>query len=65
MSEGWWAIVGVLVGAISTGLFNLLFQTRQFRHNKEMFQLQNKGKENVKALLHKFVEPQEVYLSKF
>lgn len=51
MSEGWWALLGVIVGAISTGAFNLLLQKRQFSHDEEMHILKNKSTENVKALL--------------
>ena len=51
MSEGTWALIGVLVGTIGTGFFNYLLQKRQFDHNKEMFSLQNKGLENVKSIL--------------
>ena len=46
MSEGTWALIGVLVGTIGTGFFNYLLQKRQFDHNKEMFSLQNKGLES-------------------
>ena len=51
MSEAEWAILGVLVGALTTGLLNLIFQNRQFKHNVEMHQLENQSCENVKALL--------------
>ncbi|MCG8435155.1 MAG: hypothetical protein MJA83_14100 [Gammaproteobacteria bacterium] len=51
MSEGEWALIGVLVGALTTGLLNLVFQARQFKHNIEMHQLENQSCENVKALL--------------
>ena len=51
MSEGWWALLGVIVGAVAAGVFNLLLQKRQFSHEKEMHILQNQGTENVKALL--------------
>ena len=51
MSEGWWALLGVIVGAVATGMFNYLMQKRQFSHDKEMYLLQNQSAENVKALL--------------
>jgi len=51
MSEGAWVILGVLVGALTTGLLNLIFQSRQFVHNVKMHQLENQSCENVKVLL--------------
>ena len=39
------ALVGVVFGSVGTGLFNLLLQSKQFNHNKEMYLLQNKGPE--------------------
>jgi hypothetical protein len=51
MNDASWALAGVVVGSIGTGLFNLLLQQKQFRHNKEMFLLQNKSSEIVKGFL--------------
>lgn len=51
MSEGWWALLGVIIGAIAAGVFNLLMQKRQFSHDKEMHILKNQSTENVKTLL--------------
>lgn len=51
MSDAAWALAGVVVGSLATGLFNLLLQQKQFRHNKEMFRLQNQGTEIVKGFL--------------
>ncbi len=51
MTEAAWALLGVVVGAIATGFFNWLLQSRQFLHDKEMFQLQNKSAEMVKIIL--------------
>jgi hypothetical protein len=51
MTDAFWALSGVLVGAISTGFFNWLLQTRQFAHSKEMFLLQHRSEENVKTFL--------------
>ena len=51
MTAAVWALIGVVVGAIFTGFFNWLLQTRQFSHNKEMFLLQNKSGEMVKSVL--------------
>ncbi len=51
MSEGWWALGGVVIGAIASGAINLVLQGRQFAHEKEMHVLQNQSSENVKSLL--------------
>jgi hypothetical protein len=51
MSEGWWVLGGVVIGAIASGAVNLMLQKRQFSHEKEMHVIQNKSSENVKALL--------------
>lgn len=46
-----WALIGVVIGAVLTGLINYLLQKAQFKHNKEMFYLQNMSKEMVKEHL--------------
>ena len=51
MTDAAWALTGVITGSIGTGLFNLLLQHKQFKHNKEMFLLQNKGTEIIKNFL--------------
>ena len=51
MSEGWWALGGVVVGAFASGVINLMLQKRQFAHEKEMHVLKNQASENVKSLL--------------
>jgi len=51
MSEGWWALGGVVVGALASGVINLMLQKRQFTHEMEMHVLQNQSSENVKSLL--------------
>jgi hypothetical protein len=51
MTEGYWAIIGVIVGGILTGVINFLLQKSQFKHNKEMFLLQNRSREMVKEIL--------------
>jgi len=51
MGEGEWALIGVAVGSLLTGLFSYALQARQFKHNKEMFLLNNKSKEAVKSIL--------------
>lgn len=56
MQEGYWALVGVATGAVITGLIGLLIQQQQHRNNKEMYLLENKAKENAKALLKIMLE---------
>lgn len=46
-----WALIGVLVGGLLTGFINYLLQKSQFKHNKEMYYLQNISRENVKDYL--------------
>lgn len=46
-----WALLGVIVGALATGIINYLLQRAQFKHNREMFLLQNKSKEQVKEII--------------
>lgn len=46
-----WALIGVLVGGLLTGFINYLLQRSQFKHNKEMYYLQNTSRENVKDYL--------------
>jgi hypothetical protein len=46
-----WALLGVVVGALITGIFSLVSQTRTFAHEKEMHVIKNKGAEAVKAIL--------------
>ncbi|MFL0811614.1 MAG: hypothetical protein K6L76_14435 [Agarilytica sp.] len=55
MGEGEWALIGVLVGSALTGLFSYALQDRQFKHNKEMFLLNNKSKEAVKNILEEML----------
>lgn len=50
-TDAHWAIVGVITGGVLTGIFNFLFQKSQFKHNKEMFRLQNRSREMVKEIL--------------
>ncbi|WP_162615852.1 hypothetical protein [Solilutibacter oculi] len=55
MTEAGWALLGVVVGAIATGFFNWLLQSRQFAHDKEMFLLQNKSGVMVKSVLQEML----------
>ncbi|WP_040551589.1 hypothetical protein [Rheinheimera nanhaiensis] len=55
MTEAGWTLLGVIVGALGTGFFNWLLQTRQFSHEKEMFLLQNKSSTMVKSVLNEML----------
>lgn len=50
-SSAGWAISGVIVGGLLTGGINYLLQRSQFKHNKEMYYLENMSKERVKEHL--------------
>lgn len=58
-SVAFWALIGVLVGAFITGLFNLILQNRLFNHNKELYILQNKSKEQAKEILEEMLNNQK------
>lgn len=51
LSTQMWTIIGVLVGGLLTGFINYFLQRSQFRHNKEMYYLQNMSREKVKEYL--------------
>jgi hypothetical protein len=51
MSNAEWALAGVVIGGLLSGVINYLLQLSQFKHNKEMFLLQNQSTEVVKSLL--------------
>ncbi len=51
MTEAIFALIGVVVGIVGSGIVNLCMQSRQFAHDKEMYILRNQSAENVKALL--------------
>ncbi|PLW68273.1 hypothetical protein [Pseudohalioglobus lutimaris] len=51
MTEAIFALIGVAVGALASGVVNLKLQNRQFAHEKEMHSLKNQAREHVKALL--------------
>lgn len=56
MESGIWALVGVVVGSMLTGLLNLVQQRRAFEHEKSMYLLRNSGTEMVKQLLTAMLE---------
>lgn len=62
-----WALIGVVVGGLLTGLINYLLQRGQFKHNKEMYYLQNMSREKVKEylieLLHHKKYPERKYVT--
>ncbi len=46
-----WALLGVIVG----GLLNYMLQRAQFKHNKDMYYLQNQSKEQVKEIIEELL----------
>src|SRR6056297_3414238 len=58
MNEATYALAGVLVGVLASGLVNFALQCRRFNHEKEMYRLQHQSKENVKCLLHEVLSHQ-------
>lgn len=51
-----WSMIGVLIGGITSGIINYCLQISQFNHQKEMFFLTNKSKEEVKEILNDLLE---------
>ena len=51
MSSGLWALAGVVVGGLTSGVVRHYIQQRQFDHEVEMHKMKNRGIENVKSLL--------------
>jgi hypothetical protein len=51
MTGATWTLIGVIVGIIGSGIVNYILQRQQFKHNIEMFHLQNKSKEQVMEIL--------------
>lgn len=51
MTDAIFALIGVLIGIIGSGIVNFYLQKNQFFHEKEMYIFQNQSTENVKALL--------------
>ncbi|WP_409433379.1 hypothetical protein ACJ3XI_02430 [Litorimonas sp. RW-G-Af-16] len=51
ISSAAWALIGVVIGALLSGLINYLLQKQRFKHDKDMFLTQNQSTEMVKALL--------------
>lgn len=51
MNDAVWALVGVGIGGLLSGVINYCLQKSQFKHNKEMFLLRNQSAEVVKSLL--------------
>jgi len=51
MNDAIWALSGVIIGGLLTGIINYSLQKKQFEHNIKMFKLQNQSKELVKEIL--------------
>jgi len=46
-----WALSGVALGAVTTGVISWLLQVKQFAHSKDMWMLEHQSAENVKTIL--------------
>ena len=57
MNDAAWALAGDITGGLISGIINFFLQKSQFKHNKEMFLLQNQSKEVVKSLLNEMLGP--------
>ena len=51
MSSPAWALLGVVIGGLMSGLINYILQRGRFKHQKEMFRLENQSSEVVKEIL--------------
>ncbi len=51
MTDAMWALSGVIIGGAISGVINYFLQKSQFKHNKDMYLLQNQSSEVVKSLL--------------
>jgi hypothetical protein len=58
MSDALWALIGVVVGIVGGGFVSWLLQGRQFAHDKEMFQLQNRSADTVKDIFEEMLTHQ-------
>lgn len=56
MTEGLWALGGVALGGLVSGLTSWRLQVRQFAHVREMWKLEHQSEENVKAILNEMLE---------
>lgn len=51
MDKEIWGILGILLGFLGKGLFDLIRTRMGQDHNEKMYLLENQGKENVKEIL--------------
>ncbi|WP_371396047.1 hypothetical protein [Fretibacter rubidus] len=51
MSAPLWALLGVVIGGLISGVMNYALQTKRFKHDINMFKLKNQSAEVVKSLL--------------
>lgn len=55
MEQDLWAIIGILLGSVATGIIGFFNQDRLFKHNKEVLSLENKSTEAVKRTLEEML----------
>ena len=51
MTEAIWALIGVVIGTVVSGTFNLIIHRKQLDHEKELFNRTNQSEQNVRDLL--------------
>lgn len=51
MDKEIWGLMGILLGFLGKGLFDLIRTRMTQEHSEKMYKLENQGKENVKEIL--------------
>lgn len=51
MDKEIWGIIGIVLGFLGKGLFDLIRTRYSHEHTEKMYKLENQGKENIKELL--------------
>jgi hypothetical protein len=51
MNDAIWALIGVMIGTIGSGVINFLLQCGQHKQEIKMYKLQNQSSENAKSII--------------
>ena len=51
MDKEIWGIIGIVIGFLGKGLFDLILSRRSHEHQEKMYRLENQDKENAKEIL--------------
>ena len=51
MDKEIWGIIGIVIGFLGKGLFDLIVSRRTHEHQEKMYRLDNQAKENAKEIL--------------